>query len=282
MLKHLHLVILLSLILILGFPKTGVNYDATIKDFSTNSSIPSLLERVDESRLQGTISHLQSYGNRLTWEKQWEAAEWIRDRFREYGVDTFVHTYEWNGKKWPNVIGTIQSHMKTNQTIMALAHLDSISRGEYMLAPGADDNGSGVAVVLEMARILKNAKMEMNVVFCVFSNEERGTAGSKAFVEDSVKDSENIVAVINLDILGYNRPASLSLIKAINAHSLFKYKIKAIYRTFRNFILGYFNGSNVVKVAGRPENKNLVTSVSKGLKKYSQLAVKEIVAEDCG
>lgn len=277
-------VIVLSFILLLGCSDTGGNHSREGRDVSTPPGTLSLLERVDESRIRETVTQLQSFGNRMTWEKQWEAARWIQGKFREYGIDTVVNVYEWDDKKWPNVVGTIPGSVKRDRAVMAFAHLDSKSYDERMQAPGADDNASGVAVVLEAARILKHANVEMNVVFCVFSNEETGAAGSRAFVAESVKNAKSIVAAINLDVLGYNRPSSIPLVKALGAaQPSFKYKIKvAAYRTFRNYFLGYFNGSNVVVVAGKHANEQLVRTVSERFRSHSKLKVKEIVSEGCG
>ena len=276
-------VIVWSFVFLLGCPDTGGNHSREGRGISTPPGPLSLLELVDESRIQDTVTQLQSLGNRMTWEKQWEAARWIQGKFREYGINAVVHTYEWDGRKWPNVVGTIPGSVKTDRAVMAFAHLDSKSYDERMQAPGADDNASGVALVLETARILRHANVEMNVLFCVFSNEETGAAGSRAFVADSVQDAKSIIAAINLDVLGYNRPNSIPLVKALDAaQSSFKYKIRvAVYRTFRNYFLGYFNGSNVVVVAGKPANEQLVRMVSERFRSHSKLRVKEIVSEGC-
>ena len=165
---------------------------------------------------------------------------------------------------------------------MLIAHLDSIAFNPEKQAPGADDNGSGVAAILEIARIIKDISMKNSISFCIFSNEETGTRGSKAFVKFAKKEGINIKAVINLDVLGYNRPKKPFYLKAVKSHKSFKHKLKAVYRMIKNYCLGYFHGEDVLKVTGRPPNGDLVKRTSKIIRKYSELKVDEIISDDCG
>ena len=87
--------------------------------------------------------------------------------------------------------------------------------------PGADDNASGIAVILELARHLKKVKTQRSIVFAFFGAEEQGIAGSKRFVEwmkhaddqrfNLPADLKGIVAMVNLDMVGRMRDSSLSV-----------------------------------------------------------------------
>ena len=261
-----------------------VLFDQQVKgaEIDVHSQILNAIEKVDAKNLRNTIAHLQAYDNRKTWEKQWKTAQWLDEQFKTMGLEVNLHTYEWKGKKWPNVVAKIEGNTNPDQIIMPIAHLDSISDSKLMIAPGADDNGSGVAVILEIARILKEVPISKSVVFSIFSNEERGASGSKAFVQKAIDDHLDIRAVINLDVLGYNRPKRLFYFKAVNAQRTLKHKLKAIYRMCSNYFLGYINGENVLTVAGRPLNANLVKTTSNTIRQYSDLKLKETVKEDCG
>lgn len=95
-----------------------------------------------------------------------------------------------------NVIATKQG--TSNEVIVLGAHYDSVSAG-----PGANDNASGVAVLLETARVLAQKSLKHTLVFVAFDAEELGLVGSRHYVA-SLSDTERqrIVAMINFDMLG--------------------------------------------------------------------------------
>jgi aminopeptidase YwaD len=103
-----------------------------------------------------------------------------------------------------NVIGEIPAHKNTEnpQTIVLGAHFDSVS------CPGANDNASGTATILEVARLLSKPevknKLQYNVRFVAFGAEEIGLRGSEQYVDQLVKsgEAENIAGMINLDMVG--------------------------------------------------------------------------------
>jgi Zn-dependent M28 family amino/carboxypeptidase len=240
------------------------------------------VEEVTAQNLKETITHLQSYGNRSTWEKQWEAAYWVSDEFKNIELDVSIHNYGFDGRVWPNVISKIKGKERGEEVIMLTAHIDSISDNPQNIAPGADDNASGVAVLVKTARVLKETPMDRTIMFAIFTNEERGTAGSRAFARQVKNSGVNIKAVINLDILGYNRPAWPFYWDAVQSHATLKHKVKAIIRMARNYLAGLIKGKDVVKVAGREPNRELVAVTSRMIRKTTSLKVKELVSDDCG
>lgn len=107
-----------------------------------------------------------------------------------------------------NIIGRLQGTELGAGTIVIGAHYDSRTdnlnnANDY--APGADDNGSGVAGVLELARILSQSRHRASIIFVLFSAEEVGRQGSRAFVGDYVRrHSVDVIAMLNLDTIGSN------------------------------------------------------------------------------
>src|SRR5207253_6397414 len=113
-----------------------------------------------------------------------------------------------------NVIGLLPGSdpKLKDETIVIGAHYDHLGRGgEGSLAPregdihhGADDNASGVAGVLELARILSssNPKPRRTIVFIAFSGEEEGLIGSSYYVNHPIVPHTNTVAMINMDMIG--------------------------------------------------------------------------------
>ncbi len=242
----------------------------------------SAIEMVNVKNIHDSVIHLQSYGDRFTREKQWEASLWIKSEFEKSGLASSLQTYLFREKTWPNVVAEIKGNKKPDQIIMAIAHTDTTADNPQRMAPGADDNGSGVAVILEIARILRKFPLERTLAFCIFTNEERGAAGSKHYAQEARNHGADINAVINLDILGYNRPEKLFYFDAVMAHHSLKHKVKAVYRMSKNFFAGLINGYDYVKVVGREQNGSLVKTVSQVFRNYSNLKVKEVIDDDCG
>ena len=108
---------------------------------------------------------------------------------------------------WQNLIAVIPGTDPelAEQEILLTAHLDSItSASPEGTAPGADDNATGVATLLEAARIFKDQPFKRTIKIIFFSGEERGLHGSLAYTAMHTDEMENIVGAINLDMFGYD------------------------------------------------------------------------------
>lgn len=118
-----------------------------------------------------------------------------------------------------NVVGFKNNHKK--RTVIVCAHHDHLGYNEYgnsrytgplAIHNGADDNASGVAAMLELARSMKGRKYRKNnYLFIAFSAEELGLLGSKFFIKNSPVELKNINYVINIDMLGRIDSAKQSL-----------------------------------------------------------------------
>jgi hypothetical protein len=102
------------------------------------------------------------------------------------------------------VIGAHYDHL-------GLGGIASLAGPTARLHPGADDNASGVAVLLESARLLAGAKLSRSVLLVAFSGEERGLLGSRHFVARPPVPREQIRAMINLDMVGRLRDNTLTV-----------------------------------------------------------------------
>ncbi len=229
-----------------------------------------------------TVRHFQGMGERRTWERQWEAARWIAAELSSFGVHADIRSYDDHGKPWPNVVAVVLGRKEPAKIVMAVAHLDSISDSEDGSAPGGDDNGSGVAAILEVGRALGGLKPDKSVYLCVFSNEEVRTAGSRRFARTARSERKDIEVVVNLDVLAYNRPRSLPVLKALSSHATWKGKAKGLWRAVRNFLYGLAYGDNVLLVAGKTTERALVRTVGKEMRRTAGLNVQEVVRDDCG
>src|SRR6201993_2885495 len=102
---------------------------------------------------------------------------------------------------------------KTDEYVIVGAHYDHLGRGTFdslapsligQLHPGADDNASGTAGLLELARILSPFKgqLERGILFASFAGEELGLLGSAAWVKEPTKPLDKAVAMLNMDMIG--------------------------------------------------------------------------------
>jgi hypothetical protein len=127
-------------------------------------------------------------------------------------VDFIVHTYDfpygdrYPDRNWKNLILTLPGSDPDlmSERVLMVAHLDSISDQEFELAPGADDNGSGAAGLLEAATVLRDQHFDRTINLIWFSGEEQSRRGSKYFVEDYADWLPSIKSVINLDMFAFD------------------------------------------------------------------------------
>jgi len=121
-------------------------------------------------------------------------------------LDTWTQTIGSQNVSLTNVIGTIPGSDPTDDRIfMVSGHYDSrASNGNdgTSLAPGADDDGSGTAVVLEALRIMAHYDYPATIVFSAFTAEEQGLYGSQHMAQAYAAQKKNLVAVLNNDIVG--------------------------------------------------------------------------------
>lgn len=163
-----------------------------------------------------------------------------------------------------------------------MAHLDSISGDRQGRAPGADDNGSGIAVLLELARTLRDRKVTTPVVFAVFSNEETDRSGSRTFASRLRREEVNLRAVINVDVVGYPRPRRLLELTAFSAHQTWQGRVQALREQIDNLRLAFHHGSQALKVVGHIGDRPLVTQVANGLATGGGLEVATRMRQDGG
>ena len=131
--------------------------------------------------------------------------------FKE-GQDFEVHTYNYPyedrypERNWKNLILSFPGSdpMLKEERILLVAHLDSTSDQERTLAPGADDNASGSAGLLEAATVLRHYRFDRTLHLVWFSGEEQNLKGSEHFVVDYADWLPEIVGVVNLDMFAFD------------------------------------------------------------------------------
>lgn len=102
-----------------------------------------------------------------------------------------------------NIVAYLPAKKKCAKTVVFTAHYDHLGRmGDDIYFPGANDNASGTAMLLTMAKYFKENPSDYNVMFIAFAGEEAGLLGSKYFVENPVLKLKKIKFLVNLDIMG--------------------------------------------------------------------------------
>ena len=167
-----------------------------------------LMDEVSIDNLTATVQHLQDYGRRR-WNstESFEVGQWIYEQFEELGLDVeqFEFTYGVNESS-PNIIATQWGTKYPDQYVVCGSHYDTW--GDSGNEPGADDNATGVATVLETARILSEYNFERTIIYCSFSAEEVGLIGSEAYASFCKDMGYNVVGYFNNDMNGYLKEGS--------------------------------------------------------------------------
>ncbi|MCF8366563.1 MAG: M28 family peptidase [Bacteroidales bacterium] len=170
--------------------------------------IVDLLDEVSATNIIATVQHLQDYGTRNAYQpSSIEAQNWIKQQFEDLGLPVELQDFNMpSGPASDNVIATFEGTKYPDEYIVMGCHYDSYSYAG--LAPGADDNATGVAGVLEIARILTQYEFDRTLIFCTFSGEEYGLYGSEAYADRCAQQGMNIHGYLNMDMTGYLEPGS--------------------------------------------------------------------------
>jgi hypothetical protein len=175
-------------------------------DVLSDPRITGWIAKVDKARLSAAILSLQNFKTRYTSTGGCQGAgNYLYNQFVQMGLSCSYETFTLSGGSVStrNVIAKLPGKKYPAQVVIVCAHYDSYSNRRNVLAPGADDNASGTAAVLEIARILAGKSFEYTVKFICFSAEEWGLYGSDYYARRAKNRSEKIVGVINMDMVAY-------------------------------------------------------------------------------
>ena len=204
----------------------------------------------------------QLEGRQTGTEGEKKAAEYIAKRMKEMGLDskgtdTFYQEFSFLPKTDPhseveftknqdgtitgrNVIGFINN--KAKNTIIIGAHYDHLGYGGEgslfrdsikAVHNGADDNASGTAVMLDLARKLKTGNTNNNYLFMAFSGEEMGLLGSNYFVKNPTIDTKAVSYMINMDMVGRLKKDSTLAVYGTGTSPMFKQVLNAHNNKFK-------------------------------------------------
>jgi hypothetical protein len=129
------------------------------------------------------------------------AAEYLHAAYKSFGYEPEYQSFAGRGAlggQTSNVIATLKGTVNPELVYVVSSHYDSVAVG-----PGADDDTSGTAALLETARILAKRPQPATIVFASFTGEEAGLLGSREFVRRAVADKVQIVGALNNDMVGW-------------------------------------------------------------------------------
>ena len=180
--------------------------------------IHSAINQVNSTKLIDWIDNLSSFHTRHTKSEYIEnVAYWLKSELQRIcNGKVYFHNFtridQGIGYNLRNIIcnqegsAAHDNNKNNNHLILISAHYDSQAQDINQTnarAPGADDNASGVAAVLELARILSQVDLRNNIQFVLFSGEEQGQWGSTAYVNYLQDNNVKLDLIINLDMVGY-------------------------------------------------------------------------------
>lgn len=169
--------------------------------------LQTLVDRVQRARYEATLAHLVSFRTRHSFTTFFaDAADWCQSELDGLGYRTSRQSVAVGNRITANIIADkLGQGSGERKLLMAVAHLDTINQlsGINGAAPGADDNGSGSAGILEIAHVLSDFVPEHDLRLLLVGGEEQGLFGSRHFVTNlSAADRSRLLGVINMDMIG--------------------------------------------------------------------------------
>lgn len=133
------------------------------------------------------------------------AAEYVKARLAANGYDVSEQTFTARGQTFRNLEVTLPGRTRPDEIIVVGGHYDSVE-----WTPGADDNASGTAAVIELSRLLRNKPADRTIRFVAFANEEppfffSEDMGSRRYSKAAKARGDKIVAMLSLETIGYYR-----------------------------------------------------------------------------
>lgn len=181
--------------------------------------IAALVNAVSQQQLMVYVQTLEGFGTRNSFSAVdrddfgiGAARRWIFSEFERVGngrlevaFDDFNLSYNGSQAEQRNVVATLPGRNPEGGVILVMAHYDNRPQGNtdgFSRASGANDNASGVALLLETARILSSREWNQTIKFVAMAAEEQGTFGSRHFAQNAFLDNMKVLAAVNYDAVG--------------------------------------------------------------------------------
>lgn len=189
--------------------------------------IRKMITEVKSENMEATVKKLVSFGTRHTLSDTKSstrgigaAQRWVKSEFDNYAlasngrltsiIDYFTIKADGRRIKNDSQLGNVMATLKgtdatDNRVLIISGHLDSRATDvmdSSIDAPGANDDGSGVAAMMELARIMSKREFPFTIVFVAVVGEEQGLYGAKYLADKAKEQQWNVIAMINNDMIG--------------------------------------------------------------------------------
>jgi len=177
----------------------------------------SLVDLVSQDSIYSFNKRLEDFYTRYIWTDSIDRArDWMVQKFHDWGyTDVTTPAFSWGGGTHYNVKAVKPGYAEPDKIIVVGGHYDAITLGQPLppsiFAPGADDDGSGTTVTLELARVLANVPLRKTVIFMPFSAEEVGLVGSADAAGDFRDEGADLEVMFNYDMVGYTGGAPFNI-----------------------------------------------------------------------
>ena len=130
-----------------------------------------------------------------------QVAQYIRREFLKVGLEVKEDLFHWEGRTYRNISAEKRGTTSPDKVLILGAHYDTVPG-----SPGADDNSSAIAVLLEVARNIQKISLGSTLKLVAFTLEECGYAGSVHYAERAREGGEKILGMISLEMVGFTGP----------------------------------------------------------------------------
>ena len=233
---------------------TRYGWQASLPVFRADPSLQASSQRLEQTvrYLSETIGTRSAYYGNLD-----AAAQYIGESFRSLGYIVEIWPYEVNGQTFRNIVVRLKNN-DSKEYLLVGAHYDSCFN------PGADDNASGIAGLLEIARGLKKEALKTNIMFVAFANEEppffqTSKMGSRVFVKDLQVKKILVKSAIVFEMIGFY------------SDKLFSQSYPPLLGPF------YPNQGNFIAVVGSFQSQTLVRSIEDNFKRTTSFHMSSVI-----
>lgn len=190
----------------------------TAPPHSPDARLRAIVAPVSAAEMKKTVETLVSFGTRHTLSSQTDpkrgigaALDWTEGRFKSFGLETVRPCDTFTGERVPvstricDAVAIQRGIERPNDVVIITGHIDSRVTdilNANAFEPGANDDGSGTAAVIEAARVLSKHTFPGTIVYSVDSGEEQGLYGAKVIAAYARAQGWNVIANLNNDIVG--------------------------------------------------------------------------------
>ena len=174
-----------------------------------------IVYQAKQERLMTWLAHDMNHGRATGTRDAARVARYIETHFKQYGLEPFCEGSFYqpffadsaSGTVGRNVIGIVPSAVPSDEYVLITAHYDHLGVLDGNIYNGADDNASGVTVLLNLADMFGTMKKtktgpDKNIIFAALDAKELNMAGSKHFVDHLIIGKDSIICAINIDQIG--------------------------------------------------------------------------------